>query len=66
MSKTEKPSHFVLMPMPEWRDGQPGCMGCYQKRDGSWTELKIGQKVYFNEETSLYYCRACGEKGVGA
>lgn len=51
-------SKWEQMRMPEWRDGQPGCMEC--NRRGDWTELGIGDTVWMHE--SLYYCDTCGTK----
>jgi formamidopyrimidine-DNA glycosylase len=39
--------------MPEWRDGQPGCMGCV-------CELHIGMTVWLHRH--LYYCPECAGK----
>jgi len=53
------PNKWVKMEMPEWRDGQPGCKGCYD-RNKSWTILEIGMLVYFHK--FLYYCLRCGNR----
>ena len=55
--KTTK-SKWEKMRMPEWRDGQPGCMEC--NRRGDWTELEIGMTVWMHEY--LYYCPECAGK----
>lgn len=49
----ENGGNWTLMPMPRWRDGQPGCKDCF-------CDLHIGMKVYFHGW--LYYCVGCGKK----
>ena len=48
MTKTQP----VLNRMLEWRDGQPGCMGCL-------SELYVGSMVYHPEMSKPIYCSRC-------
>lgn len=41
-------SHFRSIAMPEWRDGQPGCMECHK-------ELHVGSHVV-QTASLLYFC----------
>ena len=43
---------FCHVRMGEWRDGQPGCMGCLK-------ELEIGMMVCQDRKTLLIYCEPC-------
>lgn len=45
----------VQMRMPEWKDGQPGCMTCLH-------ELGTGSRVYQDQKTFVIYCAPCVEK----
>jgi hypothetical protein len=62
MMKTKKPTldkaNLVVMKMPEWRDGQPGCMTCLR-------EMEIGSRVFQDKKTNLIYCVPCVEKKGG-
>lgn len=53
--KTKPVPELFAMTMPEWKDGQPGCMTCL-------CELKIRSMVYQDKKTFVIYCEACGEK----
>jgi hypothetical protein len=46
-------------PMPEWRDGQPACMG-HTKKLYAHATLEIDDPVY--QIGFLYYCLDCGAK----
>ena len=41
-----------LVPMQEWRDGQPGCMGCLD-------ELRVGALVHHPDISKPIYCSRC-------
>lgn len=48
MTKKPPMSQLTRMAMPEWKDGQPGCMRCLR-------ELKVGSRVY-QDKTFRIYC----------